>query len=419
MSKFTQLRAFSALESRNFRRYFFGQCCSLSGTWMQRVALGWLVKELTESGGKMGLVEFLNQCPVFFVGLFIGIYLDRSDLRKVLIGTQSFMIVHSLLMALLVYSGAITYEIVLVFSFLLGIISAVDMPARQASISQMIEHPSQLQSALSLQSTTFNLARLVGQSLAGLAIMAGGTISCFLINGIAPLAVLYAYITMHLPERKRSSRSQKVADAFVEGIRYMWTVTPIRLCILFNYMFSFVAVPFMVLLPLVASRTLEGNASHYGFMMGGVGFGALFGAMFIAFRVMPGKLPGHIWKMQTMFGVILIIFSQITDWRLAVAVVPLLGFSLISSFVSNNSLIQALVDEDKRARVLSYYSFGLLGFGPLGAFIAGKLTDHLENVSVALLVCAICCLVIGILHGLRQKAYDATVPEILRGKGLS
>lgn len=418
MSKFTQLKAFTALESRNFRLYFFGQCCALTGTWMQRLALTWLVLVLTGSGAKMGLVEFLNQCPVFFVGIFIGTFLDRYELRRVLIGTQIAMICHSLTISFLLYTGTITYPALLFLSFLLGIITAVDMPARQASITQMIEHPSQLQSALALQSSSFNLARLLGPSIAGFIIKLTGEMSCFLLNAVAHLAVLYAFWIMRLPERKKSPRDMRVLDSLKEGLDYMWRVTPIRLCILYNYLFCFLAIPYVVLMPLFVTEMLGGDSRHLGFMLGGIGLGALTGAMFIAFKVSLVRMSSHIWHMQTLFGAALIVYGLVSDWRVALCIAPVLGFAMVSTLVSNNSLIQALVDEDKRGRVLSYYSFGLLGFGPLGALLAGRFADY-AGAQTALLVCAGLALASGILHGLRHKAYDATVPEILREKGLS
>ncbi len=417
-NKLTRLRAFTALDARNFRLYFFGQCCALTGSWMQRLALVWLVLVLTGSGAKMGLVEFLNQCPVFFVGVFVGIFLDRYDLRKVLIGTQLVMIAHSLILAFLLYVGEITYSAILMLSFILGIIAAIDMPARQASISQMIEHPGQLQSALSLQSSSFNLARLAGPAIAGFVIKAGGEMACFLINAVAHLAVLYAYCIMRLPPRKLARKDQRVLDSLREGLNYIGRVAPIRLCMFFNYAFCLAAIPYIVLLPLFARDMLGGDSRHLGFMLGGVGGGALCGALYIASKVLVGGLSRHIWRMQIVFGVVYALFSFVADWRVAVAISPVLGFSMFSSLVSNNSLIQALVDEDKRGRVLSFYSFGILGFGPVGALIAGKIADH-TNVRAVCLGCALFCLVTGILHSRRQKEYDAAVPEILASKGLS
>ncbi|CAK7073341.1 MAG: Enterobactin exporter EntS [Desulfovibrio sp.] len=418
MSRFTRMKAFTAFEARNFRLYFFGQCFALTGSWMFRVALTWLVLTLTGSGEKMGLVEFLNQCPVFFIGLFIGIFLDKADLRKVLICTQIAMILQSLLLALLMYLGTINYLAVTLLSFLLGIISAVDMPARQASISQMIDHPSQLQSALSLQSSSFNLARLLGPTVAGFVIRYSGEMACFIINAVAHLAVLYAYMIMRLPERKTSPKNLGVLESLREGLAYMWGVTPIRLCTFYNYIFCFLAVPYVVLMPLFVTRLLGGDERHYGFMLGGIGFGALCGALFIAFRVSLRHMSRHIWRMQILFSIALLLYSRTENWLVALAITPVLGFAITSSLVANNSLIQGLVDEDKRGRVLSYYSFGLLGFGPLGAFLAGKAADMID-VQIALTACAACALVISVLHMLRQKDYDATVPEILKGKGLA
>lgn len=441
MSKFTKLKAFTAFEARNFRLYFFGQCFALTGTWMQRVALTWLVMVLTDSGEKMGLVEFLNQCPVFFLGLFIGIFLDRWDLRKVLICTQLVMILHSAVLALLMYTETVTYPAILFLSFILGIIAAIDMPARQASISQMIDHPGQLQSALSLQASSFNLARLLGPTVAGFVMRASGIMACFIINAVAHLAVLYAYIVMKLPERKRSNKNLSALGALKEGLDYMWKVPPIRLCIVFNYAFCFLAIPYVVLMPLAVTRVMGGDERHYGFMLGGIGLGALTGALFIAFRVTLSHMSRHIWRMQILFGTTLIVYSQLHDWRIALVLTPVLGFALTSSFVANNSLIQGIVDEDKRARVLSYYSFGLLGFGPLGAYAAGKFVDRLAayftgasmefmstyfagktpehiGAQLALVICAALSLVVGFVHATRQKTYEAFVPEILKEKGL-
>ena len=417
MYHFAQLKAFTALESRNFRLYFFGQCCALTGTWMQRLALTWLVLVLTESGAKMGLVEFLNQCPIFFVGLFVGAYLDRYDLRAILIGTQIAMILHSLLLAFMLYVNIITYPALLVLSFLLGIITAVDMPARQASITLMLDHPSQLQSALSLQSSSFNIARLLGPSVAGFIIRAAGELACFLLNAVAHLAVLYAFWIMRLPERKKSPRNMGILESLREGWVYTWHVVPIRLSTLYNYLFCFLAVPYVVLMPLFVTSMLGGDSRHLGFMLGGIGFGALIGALFIAFRIPVVKLSSHIWHMQALFGGTLIVYALVTDWLVALAITPVLGFAITSSLVANNSLIQALVDEDKRGRVLSYYSFGLLGFGPLGALLAGKLADHIDP-QIALFWCAGLSLLVGLVHALSQKTYDATVPDILQQKGL-
>ena len=417
MSKFAQIKAFSALDSRNFRLYFFGQCCALTGTWMQRLALTWLVLVLTESGAKMGLVEFLNQCPIFCIGLFVGAYLDRYDLRAILMGAQIAMIVHSLVLAFMVYVDLVTYPGLLVLSFLLGIITAVDMPARQASITRMLDHPSQLQSALSLQSSSFNLARLLGPSMAGFIIRAAGEMACFLLNAVAHLAVLYAFWIMRLPERKKSPTDMCILDSLREGWSYTWRVAPIRLCMVYNYVFCFLAVPYVVLMPLFVTAMLGGDSRHLGFMLGGIGLGALAGALFIAFRIPATRLAAHIWHMQILFGAALIVYALVTDWLVALAIAPVLGFSLTSSLVANNTLIQAIVDEDKRGRVLSYYSFGLLGFGPLGALLAGKLADHIDP-QIALLLCAGLALAVGIMHAFRQKAYDATVPDMLRQKGL-
>lgn len=417
MPKLTQTKALVALSSRNFRLYFLGQCCALTGTWMQRLAMSWLVLSLTGSGASMGLVEFANQAPVFLIGVFTGVFLDRHDLRKVLMATQLAMILHSLTLAFLLYTGAMSYNYLLALSFLLGIITAIDMPARQASVSQMINHPGQLQSALSLQSGSFNLARLAGPAVAGFIIKAGGEMACFILNAVAHLAVLYAYFIMELPDRKLASMSQRPLEAVREGIRYTFNVKPIKLVMLHNYAFCATAVPYMVLMPMFAKHVLEGDSRHLGFLLGGVGLGALAGVMYLAAKVSLRSLPRHIARMQTCFGIVFLLFSFTTDWRISFLLSPFMGFFVVSAMVSSNSMIQALVDEDKRGRVLSLFTFGLLGFGPLGALAVGKLADHIGP-PYAALISASAVIIIGLLHMRRGKEYDATVGDILSSKGL-
>ena len=408
-------KAFAALQSRNFRLYFTGQCFSLTGAWMQRLALVWLVLELTGSGGKMGLVELVNQCPSFIVGVFAGIFLDRWHTIRILVAAQLCIMLHSLALAWLMISGNISYNAVLGLSFLLGIITAVDLPARQASITTFIDHPSQLQSALSLQSGSFNLARLAGPAIAGFIIKEGGVTACFVINAVAATGVLCAYCLMRPAQKKRAPASQPVFQALGDGVAYIRSVPPIRLCIVWNYFFCFFAMSYMVLLSLYMKEALGGDARHLGIMLGSVGLGALAGVFWLAAWVETVRLPLHIWRMQALMGLGLFGTVALPDWRLCVAWSALTGFACVSAMVANNTLIQALVDDDKRGRVVSIHVLGLLGFGPIGTYVAGKLADS-TSVQVALTVCATAVFCIGLAHGLRQKVYDQHVPGILENK---
>ena len=212
---------------------------------MQRTAMSWLVLGLFGAeiaSSRISLLELANQAPVFVIGIFIGVFLDRHDLLKVLLTTKSITVVHSLILAWLVYTNNVTFSFLLGLSLVLGIITAIEMPARQACISQMITHPAQLQSALSLQSGSFNLARLAGPALGGFIISVSGELACFLINAVATFAVLYAYYTMKLPERKLASLQQRPIDALREGMRYIINNQPIRLVIGFNYAYCFAAM---------------------------------------------------------------------------------------------------------------------------------------------------------------------------------
>lgn len=417
MPQISEIRALAALSARNFRLYFFGQCVALTGTWMQRLAMSWLVLEITRSASRMGLVEFVNQAPVFILGLFIGVFLDRHDLRAVLITTQAVTIVHSFTMALLLHMGQLNYPAILLLSFLLGIITAVDMPARQASIAQMINHPSQLQSALSLQSGSFNLARLIGPAVAGFVVKAGGEVSCFLLNGIAHMFVLYAYCAMRLPQRELAPREQKRLSALREGLSYAMGVAPIRLNLIFTYAFNFFSMTYTIMLPLFAKEVLGGDSRHLGSLLGALGIGALVGVMYMAAKIHTRQLPRHFCRMQTGFGLVFIVFSFITDWRLSVALMPFMGFTVVSAAVASNSLMQSVVDENKRGRVMSLYMLGGLGFGPIGILIFGHIAEIAGPQNAALL-CGLMAFLVGLLHYGKLRIYDTTVDPLLKTKGL-
>jgi MFS family permease len=307
--------------------------------------------------------------------------------------------------------------VLLVLSFLLGIITSIDMPARQTGVPQMIEHPSQLQSALSLQSGSFNLARLIGPAIAGFVVKAGGELACFLLNAIAHTAVLYAFLLMRLPPREMASRSQKPLHALREGFAYSMSIKPITYSLLFTYAFCFFSLPYVIMLPLFAKEVLAGDSRHLGSLLGALGIGALIGVMFMAARVGARQLPRYFVSMQIMFGIVFCLFSQMTDWRFSVALMPLVGYAVVSAAVASNSLIQVLVDENKRGRVLSLYVLGTLGFGPIGMLCFGHLADLIGTQPSALICGCMACLV-GIVHAGRLRVYARTVDPILKAKGL-
>lgn len=417
MRKIAEIRALAALSSRNFRLYFIGQCLALTGTWMQRLAMAWLVLEITKSGSLMGIVEFINQAPVLLLGMVTGVFLDRNDLRHILIGAQIATIVHSLLIAFLLYIGQLTVPMLMVLSFLLGIITAIDIPTRQAAVSQMIEHPYQLQSALSLQSGSFNLARLIGPAVAGFVVKAGGEIACFVLNAVAHMAVLYAFVVMKLPPRELASSRQNPISAFKEGFDYAMAVKPIKYNLLFTWAFSFFSMTYTIMLPLFAKRVLDGDSRHLGTLLGAIGIGAIIGVMYMAARIGQRQLPRHICRMQIGFGAMFVVFSLITDWRLSTAIMPFVGFTVVSAAVGSNSLVQALVDESKRGRVLSLYVLGSLGFGPIGILLAGHMAEVLDAQTWAF-ICGVMALLVGLFHASRMKVYDETIDSLLQAKGL-
>jgi MFS family permease len=366
-----------SLHHRNFRLFFSGQSISLIGTWMQRIALGWLVYRLTSSAFLLGLVGFAGQIPTFLLASFAGVLADRYNRHRILIFTQTLAMIQAIVLSFLVLSHLIKIWHIIVLSMVLGIINAFDMPTRQSFMVEMVEEKKDLGNAIALNSSMVNSARLLGPSAAGLLIAALGEGTCFLINAISYMAVIVSLLLMKIEQKNIKPHNSKVLQELKEGFRYALDFAPIRDILLIFALVNLTGMPYMVLMPVFAKDVLHGGPSTLGFLMGSTGLGALTGALYLASRKSVLGLGKKIPIAATVFGSALIIFSFSRLLFFSLGLMLLTGIGQMILMASSNTLLQTIVDDDKRGRVMSFYTMAFMGATPVGSLIAGFLASKI------------------------------------------
>jgi MFS family permease len=386
--KFDVLRA---LRHRNFRLFFCGQSVSLVGTWMTRLATSWLVYRLTGSSFLLGVVSFAVQIPTFLLGPVAGVWIDRWERRKLLLVTQFLAAVQSLMLAGLTLSGRITISEIVGLSVFQGLINAFDMPARQSFLVQMVGGRTDLGNAIALNSTMVNGARLLGPALAGITIAAVGEGYCFLIDGMSYFAVIASLLAMKLDVQPPSKSTDSTLVQLKEGWKYVTSFAPIRTVLIMFVIISFMGVPYTVLMPVFASKILHGGPHTLGFLMGAAGVGAIIAALSLAARKSVRGLYRVIPAVAAVFGGGLVAFSFSRNLWLSLALMGVTGFGMMQGFAASNTVIQTIVDDDKRGRVMSYWTMAYMGASPFGSLLAGSLAPIIGAPGTVLL-CGIGCL---------------------------
>lgn len=365
---------FRAFRHRNFRLFYAGQIVSLSGLWMQRVAMNWLVYRITGSPFLLGTVDFVTQFPTLLFGSFTGAFLEGRNLRRVIMTCQTISMLHAMTLAVLTLTGKVQYWHVLVLAAIIGTSDSFEVPARQGFTIRLVEDERDLSNGIALTSTLFNVTRLIGPSVAGMVIAAVGEGLCFLMNGFAYSATLTALALMRFRKPLASRAPRKgVLAGMKEGIRYAASFTPVRNYLVSMALVSFFAFPYMVLLPVFAREILAGGPQTLGFLMGASGVGALAGSVRLAVRKTPVGLGKVMGSSCALLGVSMAAFSLSRSFTLSLVLIALLGFFMISTLVSCNTLVQTLVDDDKRNRVMSLFIVSSSGLTPLGSLTAGWL----------------------------------------------
>jgi MFS family permease len=366
-----------SLRHRNYRLFFAGQSISLIGTWLTRIATSWLVYRLTGSALLLGAVGFAGQIPTFLLAPFAGVWVDRWNRHRVLVFTQVLAMVQSALLAALALTGRITVVDVLLLSVLQGAINAFDIPARQAFVVQMIEDRADLPNAIALNSSMVNAARLIGPSVGGILIAAVGEGWCFFLDAVSYLAVIASLVAMRVTPREARRVDTHVWADLHEGLRYVAASMPIRSVLLLLAVVSLMGVPYTILMPVFASSVLHGGPHTLGFLMAASGMGALSGALYLASRSSVLGLGRIVALSAGAFGVGLVLFSYSRWLALSLPLMLLTGLGMMVQMASSNTILQTIVDEDKRGRVMSFFAMAFVGTAPFGSLLAGALADRI------------------------------------------
>lgn len=376
--------AWRALRHRNFRLFFAGQSISLIGTWMTRVATGWLVYRLTGSALLLGTISFAGQIPTFILAPFAGVWVDRLNRRHVLLWTQTLAMVQSLMLAALTFSihskvpwFHINITWILALSASQGIINAFDMPGRQAFMVQMVEDRRDLGNAIAINSSMVNIARLIGPSFAGMLIAVTSEGWCFLIDGISYIAVIISLLMMHV----RVAEIRRVAASTLTELREGWSYVSgsraIRTILLLFAVVSLMGMPFVVLMPVFAREVLHGGPHTLGFLMAAMGCGALISALALAARRSVLGLGRMILYSAAIFGIGLIGFGYSHFFWISMGMMLVAGFGMMQGMAASNTIIQTIVSEDVRGRVMSYYTMAFVGMAPFGSLLAGAMAHRM------------------------------------------
>ena len=384
------LRAF---RYRNYRLFFGGQVVSLVGTWITTTATSWLVYRLTASAFLLGVVGFASQVPSFLLTPFAGIFVDRWNRHRLLVGTQVASMLISFVLAALTLSSTISINWLIVVSVFSGIVNAFDMPGRQAFVILLVEDKRDLGNAIALNSSMFNGARLIGPSIAGAIIALSSEGWCYFIDGVSYIAVIIALLAMRIEHQPPPAGAHvSPLKQFLEGWDYAWASRPIRSIIMLTALICLVGVPYSVLMPVYAAEILGGGAHTLGFLMTATGGGALLGALWLASRRNAAGLPLNIAVAGAVFSIGLMGFALSRTFWLSIPLLVVVGFGFIAMVASGNTLLQTIVEDTKRGRVIAFFLMAYFGTTPFGSLAAGALSSRV-GAPHTLFGCGLLCLV--------------------------
>ena len=409
---------FRALAHRNYRLYAGGQLISLVGTWMQTVAQSWLVYRLTDSAILLGLVGFASQIPVFLLAPIGGAFADHHNHHRILIIAQTIAMLLAAVLAALTLSGLVRVWHVFALASLLGLVNAFDIPARQSFLVDLVGKQD-LFNAISLNSSMVNGARLIGPAVAGVLVAAAGEGWVFLINTVSFVAVIGSLLMMRVKQHRRRGLPTSILTRIIEGFQFAWHTRPVRGLLMLLGLVSLMGMPYAVLMPIFADRILHGGADALGLLMGASGLGALIGALTLAARSDIHGLGRWVAYASGNFGIGLVLFSLSTSFWLSVTIMVFTGFAMMIEMSASNTLIQTLVPDSLRGRVMAVYSMMFMGMAPLGALLAGTLAEHIGAPLTVRIGGTVCIIGAGLftlaLPKLRREARQIIVAQQMTG----
>jgi len=376
---------FRSLKYRNYRLFFSGQSISLIGTWMQRIALPWLVYDLTGSAFLLGIVGFAGQIPTFILAPVAGVLTDTWSRYKVLVVTQIVSMILAGILAWLSLAGIIHIWSIIVISIGLGCVNAFDVPARHSFVIEMVEKKEDLGNAIALNSLMFNGARLIGPSVAGIMLAFTSEGVCFLINAVSYIFVIVSLLMMHVPEKKAREKKVQILKDMKEGLNYTFGFAPIKYIILLLGLVSLMSSSYQVLMPVLAKEVLHGGSNTYGFLMAATGFGALLGALYLASRETILKLGRIIPLATLLLGTGLIVLSFSTIFLFSIVLMVFIGLGMMIQAAASNTILQTVTDDDKRGRVMSFYTMAIMGTAPFGSLMGGGLANIIGTPAMIML----------------------------------
>lgn len=381
-----------ALRNRNYRLFFGGQSVSLVGTWMTRIATSWLVYRLTGSELLLGVVAFCSQIPLLLLAPFTGVLVDRWNRHRILVVTQVLSALQSLALAVLALTGTITVAEIIVLQLLQGVINSFDTPARQAFVVQMVEHREDLPNAIALNSSMVNASRILGPSIAGVLIAVIGEGWCFLLDAISYVAVLGSLLAMNVPREEIHRTPARVLDELRAGISYVAGFPPVRILLLLVAVVGTMGMPYATLMPVIAREVLHGGPHTLGILMTAPGVGALAGTLYLASRRTVLGL-GYVIMFATVSASLgLIAFSMSRTLWVSLLILPFVGAGLMVQAASANTIVQTLVEERMRGRVMAFYTIAIMGTQPIGSLTAGFIADRIGAPRTILIGGSVCFL---------------------------
>lgn len=405
-----------ALRHRNFQLFFSGQLISLVGTWMQNIAQDWLVYRLTGSSLLLGVVAFVSQIPIFLLAPVAGLVADRYNRHRIVIATQSTSMVLALTLATLTLTGRIRIWEIMVLASLLGVVNAFDIPARQAFLIDMVGREDLL-NAIGLNSSMFNSARIVGPAIAGIVVASVGEGWCFFANGISYIAVIAGLLMMKLSRQAALQHHGSALENMIEGFRFARHTAPVRALLMLIGFVSLAAMPYTVLMPIFAGSILHGGARQLGELMGATGVGALLGALTLASKSGVEGLGKLVWRAAVVFGGSLVLFAWSRHLWLSMAFLVPAGFGMMLQMACTNTLLQVMVPDRLRGRVMSLYSMMFIGMGPIGGLLGGALAARIGapwTVSIG----GIICLIGGAIFAQRLPAMRGVARQLILAQGM-
>ena len=413
-----RLAILRALRHRNFALFASGQACALVGYWMQSIAQSWLLYRMTGSATLLGVLGFASSVPILLLAPLAGLWSDRTNLHRTMFATQVLEMAQAVTLAGLAVAGIIAPWHIITLSLLMGVLIAIELPVRHAYLLELVGGKEDLPNAVAVTSLIANTGRLIGPAVAGIVIAAYSEAACFVINAFTYIAVLVSFMLIRVKPSARPATHAPVLQGLREGFSYAWRSIPIRLLLSVLAIVSLLATPYMTLMPVLVSEVYGGGASVMGFLVGAAGVGAVSGTLFLASRPNVRGLIRIIASASFAAGAALALLSWTGRVPLALILLAIVGFGILVTSVSVNMILQTIVDDDKRGRVMSLYTAAFLGVSPFGAIAAGALADRI-GVAATLTAGGLCCALAGMYLAHKRAEIRTHVLPIYAKLGLT